>query len=451
MKWRNLFKSPFARNHISDAASTKSAAAAAAATHRLYQVWRGRNIFLCGGRLIFGPDASSVVLTVSLIMTPLAIFVALVSFKLADLIGKPLGQLVPATAVAVGIFDVIVLVLTSGRDPGIIPRNLRPPEPDPAAGSLPPTRDEYVNGVVVKVKYCHTCLLYRPPRCSHCSVCNNCVERFDHHCPWVGQCIGKRNYRFFFMFVSSTTFLCLYVFGFSWVNLLLISRKYGYGLGHAVLESPVSGFLIVYTFVTAWFVGGLTAFHSYLACTNQTTYENFRYRYERKTNPHNRGVAANLAEIFLSPIPASRNDFRARVAVDHYYASAPSGQYYYSYSLGPLSSESKISFNSRGSLSFDMTKASFDLRYSGKRTSAAAAAAAVEDSSNDDFGDIPAAGGLQGALERCATQQPRHSIFEKTIKKADDFIEGAVATEFGHNDGAAVAAVRPHGRDFDVV
>lgn len=99
----------------------------------------------------------------------------------------------------------MLLFLTSARDPGIIPRNLHPPEEefryDPSVSidvggrqtpslQFPRTKEVMVNGYTVRVKYCDTCMLYRPPRCSHCSICNNCVERFDHHCPWVGQCIG---------------------------------------------------------------------------------------------------------------------------------------------------------------------------------------------------------------------------------------------------------------------
>ncbi|KAJ6929493.1 hypothetical protein NC652_013391 [Populus alba x Populus x berolinensis] len=301
---------------------------------RVYQVWEGRNIFFIKGRLMFGPDTRSLVITLLLIVVPIVIFCTTVARNLlhefptynagyAILVVTIMFTIYvsPADSFSALLTAVTALMFdlhSEACDPGIVPRNSHPPDEEIFYGSPGPVdasglrKEVLVNGFLVKMRYCDTCKIYRPPRCSHCSECDNCVERFDHHCPWVGQCIGLRNYRYFFLLVSSSALLCIFLFAMSALNIKFVMNDHG-TLWKAMKESPASVILMVYSFIFFWFVGALTCFHLYLIGRNQTTYENCRDRALNRRNVYDRGCSGNFREVFCTKTKSSRNNFRAYI------------------------------------------------------------------------------------------------------------------------------------------
>lgn len=207
---------------------------------RLYKHWRGKSKFYCAGRCITGGEGECPIACLGglncaslatwiCILVPSALYFAFVLPRLQRQNAPAL--LVPAS-LALFVATVFFLLATCCSDPGIIP----PRKFVLATGNraqlaellgydlLGPTGEEpcgdpYMDAANMVpealraegYRWCHTCQIIRPPRASHCKDCDHCVLRYDHHCPFVNNCVGQRNYHFFIGFTTVAIFLAIIV------------------------------------------------------------------------------------------------------------------------------------------------------------------------------------------------------------------------------------------------
>jgi palmitoyltransferase ZDHHC9/14/18 len=193
----------------------------------------------------------------------------------------------------------------------------------PAKTYIPPTRNIVVNGRIVSQKFCDTCKIYRPPRSFHCSFCDNCVENCDHHCPWIANCVGKRNYRYFYAFIVSCSIICIVVFigSISFVMKKMREKEHNWdfdGIMQCFVEEPMAFVLFFIVVFVGWSVTFLSGYHTYLIFKNITTHEQLKEQYIPNTNKSyfsTGNIFKNMVLVLCRPVPPARYAMRQYVSI----------------------------------------------------------------------------------------------------------------------------------------
>jgi hypothetical protein len=176
---------------------------------------------------------------------------------------------------------------------------------------------------------CPTCEFAKPARSKHCSLCDHCVLKMDHHCIWINNCVGYYNYRYFLLFL--VTHLIFTAYGaYLCASLLLRTLDENKLWSAKYLDSNTGTYkqadnfflfqYITYYYSTIWallllcallclVLIGFLGFHCYIISLNQTTNERAKWGLIQKgfdIHSHHKllNIQMKLAELnrFLEPI-----------------------------------------------------------------------------------------------------------------------------------------------------
>lgn len=270
--------------------------------HKNYEYFAGNTIFFSSGMFLNTKAAPLNVLTFILVVLPAILFFVASAPWLWYNVS-------PALPLIFGYFFFLTLssfLHAAFSDPGILPRNLHPHPPNPEEENNPlaigpPTTDWVMvrsfprlhsektspsdaasaeNGATtameVPVKFCKSCQIWRPPRCHHCRICDFCVEGHDHHCVWLNQCVGKRNYRFFFAFVGWSAFMALVLIAFALTHIGAYANANGISFGAALSgrwQERMAFAAFIYAVLAMPYPGSLFVYHVFLMSRGETTRE----------------------------------------------------------------------------------------------------------------------------------------------------------------------------------
>ncbi|KAJ0422130.1 DHHC palmitoyltransferase-domain-containing protein [Aspergillus carlsbadensis] len=289
---------------------------------RNYEYFVGNTIFWGGGRFQNSRDKPVNIATGFLVLVPTGLFFG----YSGPWLWHHISPAIPILFAYLFYLCFSSFIHASMVDPGVIPRNLHQmPPPDPSDDPLaigPPTTDwvmvklatSDVAAMDVPVKYCKTCSIWRPPRCYHCRVCDNCIETLDHHCVWLNNCVGRRNYRYFFAFVSTSTLLALFLLGASLAHILIYRSQEGISFGDAIDKWRLPFAMVIYGAIAAPYPASLWAYHLFLVGRGETTREYLNSHKFAKVDRHRPFTQGNIIRnwiaVFARPRPPTYMQFK---------------------------------------------------------------------------------------------------------------------------------------------